>query len=113
MEGDVLCYDGTEPRSPHSDVRVRPTTDLHNLGPDVLSLPITVRPNHEHLCTGGLRFQVFGDSLRVFFDLAIYGSFEQQKWVAGGPFRVHGCEVVVHNVPSYSGNRELGVRLGV
>ena len=112
-EENVLCNDGTESSPPHIDVGIRLTTDLRNLGPNILSFPITVRPYHKHLRAASLRLEVICNCLGLFLDLAFDGCVKQNKRVARGPLRVHVVEVIVHDMTRNRRDCKEGVALRI
>ena len=109
----VLGNDGAEPRSANLYVRIAPPAYPRNLCTNILAFSITVRPYHEHLGTSSFVAEILSNSVRIGLDFTFYGSIEQCKWIARGPFGIHGVEVVIHYVASYGCNSKGSIHLRI
>jgi hypothetical protein len=103
---DSLSYNSTKPGTLHGHACIRPSTNGHNLITDVLPLSITVRPNHQSLCTSGLLLQVLLYVLLISRDRGLDIRFKEVEWVTAVPGLELRTKVLIHEM---SGNRGDGV----
>lgn len=61
----LLSDDSTEPGPFHNNIPFDSPTDVRNLGPNMLSLPITIRPDHQHIRIPRFILQISFYRLRV------------------------------------------------
>lgn len=106
-------YDRTKPGALHGNARVCPSANGNDLVPNVFSLSITVRPNHQCLCASSLLLQVLLYVLLVGRDGNLDRRFEQTEWIAAIPGLERRTEVLIHKMSGDRGDSILGSSLRV
>lgn len=113
MRDDILCNNGTKPSALDPNCVIGLSAHSRNLHPDVLSLPIAIRPNHENLSTTRLCCEVILDILPVRGYCCFHRSVKEFKRVARMPFAVGLIEVLRREMSRNAchGEERLGLRV--
>lgn len=95
---DELGYDGAEPGSPDQNIRFRLPAYGHNLPSDVFTLSITIRPNHQGVCTACFIHQVAFYGLVLGWHDGVYGGIEKGDGITRMPLTISVRKIMSEKV---------------
>jgi hypothetical protein len=103
---DTLGYDGTESCPFHDNVSLCSSTDANNLQTNMLSLSITIRPDHQCVGVSGLSEKVVFDSFLVLINCGFNWRVEQLESITRVPFPMCLMEVTTCQMPRNTSDRK-------
>jgi hypothetical protein len=113
---DVCAFDVGKSRSNGPSriyqARVAFASNITDLGADVLTFTIAIRPDVEILAPASFGFDVLGDALFSVFDERFDPRFEQRRRIARAPFLEPLLEVVTDQMAGHGGHDHIALAPG-